>query len=66
MRESALSFNIDEAAKLTGLGKTRLYQELKSGRLRGVKSGKRTLIPRTALEEWLENLQAYPVCETEN
>lgn len=54
-----LSYTIEEAVKLTGLGKTRLYQELNSGRLRAVKAGKRTLIPHAAIQEWLGSLEAY-------
>lgn len=56
-----LSYTIEEATKLTGLGRTRLYEELNSGRLRAVKAGKRTLIPHAAIQEWLQNLEAYPL-----
>lgn len=57
---SPLSYTIDEAAKITGLGRTRLYQELNSGRLRGVKAGRRTLIPHTNIQKWLDGLESYP------
>jgi len=55
----ALSYTVKEASKQTGLGRTRIYEELNSGRLKGVKAGRRTLIPHTSLEEWLKNLKPY-------
>ena len=57
---NALSYTIDEASKITGLGRTRLYEELNSGRLKGVKAGRRTLIPHTNIQKWLEDLESYP------
>jgi excisionase family DNA binding protein len=57
---NALSYTIEEAAKITGLGRTRLYQELNSGRLKGVKAGRRTLIPHAHIQQWLDNLESYP------
>ena len=62
---STLSYTIEESSKLTGLGRTRLYEELNSGRLKGVKAGRRTLIPHKNLEEWLKNLKAYPTEKVE-
>jgi excisionase family DNA binding protein len=50
---------IDEAAKVMGLGKTRLYEELNACRLRGLKSGRKTLIPADAIDEWISTLTAY-------
>ena len=50
----ALSPN--EAAEALGISRAKLYEELASGRLRSVKSGKRRLIPVGALDEWLTDL----------
>jgi len=55
-----LSYTVEEAAKLTGLGRTRLYKELKEGRIKAVKLGRRTLIPHASLESWIDDLEAYP------
>lgn len=63
--KKSLSYSIQEAATLTGLGRTRLYEELNSGRLKGVKAGRRTLIPHACLQEWLASLKAYPAASPE-
>jgi hypothetical protein len=39
-----------------GPGRTKAYEELKSGRLRGRKLGKRTIITEDDAEEWLRHL----------
>jgi excisionase family DNA binding protein len=59
--ENQLSYTLDEAVKLTGIGKTRLYEELNAGRLKAVKIGRRTLVPHKSLQEWLQGLPSYPV-----
>ena len=41
-----------------GPGRTRTYKELKSGRLRGRKIGKRTIITEDDAEDWLRRLPA--------
>ena len=56
---NALSYTIEEATKITGLGRTRIYEELNSGRLKGVKAGRRTLITHVSIQQWLEDLEAY-------
>jgi len=57
-RQRAIS--IDEFCERYGLGRTKAYEELKSGRLRGRKIGKRTIIAEDDAEEWLLHL---PVIE---
>jgi hypothetical protein len=39
-----------------GAGRTKAYEELRSGRLRGRKLGKRTIITEDDAEEWLRSL----------
>jgi excisionase family DNA binding protein len=51
-----LAFSIREACELLSLGRSRVYQELKAGRLRFVKVGGRTLIPEVELRAWLERM----------
>lgn len=59
-RASKLSLSIREAMEATGLGRTRIYAEIASGRLRAVKSGRRTLILVSGVEKWLNALPRYP------
>jgi excisionase family DNA binding protein len=53
-RQRAMS--IVQFCERYGLGRTRVYEELKSGRLRGRKSGKRTIIAEDDAEDWLRRL----------
>jgi hypothetical protein len=46
------------------IGRTKAYEELKSGRLRGRKIGKRTIISQDDAEAWLQQLPALPVTKT--
>lgn len=48
----------EQACRLLGVGRTRLYAFLKDGDLRSVKLGKSRRIPRSALDEFLERLSA--------
>jgi len=53
-RQRAMS--IAEFCERYGPGRTKVYEELKSGRLRGRKIGKRTIITEDEAEEWLQCL----------
>jgi excisionase family DNA binding protein len=48
-----LAYTVKEACELTGLGTTTIYKLFNAGRLRKVKVGTRTLIPRASLEALL-------------
>jgi hypothetical protein len=47
-----------------GIGRTKAYEELKSGRLRGRKAGKRTLISQQDADAWLLRLPAVALAKT--
>lgn len=49
-----IAYSPAEAAEATGLGQTTIYAMMKSGRLKRVKIGTRTLIPRASLEALFE------------
>jgi excisionase family DNA binding protein len=53
---SQRAFSILEFCRIYGVGRTTAYQQVKAGRLRVVKVGKRTLVPVDAAETWLKNL----------
>ena len=53
--------SIREFSDSYGPGRTKAYEEIKSGRLRGRKIGKRTIITEDDAEDWLRKL---PVIET--
>jgi excisionase family DNA binding protein len=48
--------SVEESTKRLGLGRTRLYQEIGSGRLASVRVGRRRLIPEDAIEEFINLL----------
>lgn len=52
------AYDVPTFCQLFSIGKTRTYREIKEGRLKIVKVGKRTLIPAHAAKEWLANLSA--------
>ncbi|WP_430427938.1 helix-turn-helix transcriptional regulator [Parasphingorhabdus sp.] len=51
--------SINDFCALTGIGRTKAYQELSSGRLTAVKIGRRTLIPSKAIDAWITNQPSY-------
>lgn len=49
-----MGYTLSEIAKLTGVSKSTIYSAIYSGSLRAVKIGRRYIVTRKALEEWLE------------
>jgi excisionase family DNA binding protein len=50
-----LAYSIDEAARLTGLSRDLLYDQMRCGNLVYVKVGRRRLITRCHLQQFLED-----------
>jgi excisionase family DNA binding protein len=54
--EPRLLLRVDEAGRQLNLGRSVMYELIRSGRLRSVKIGKLRLIPSSALIEFVESL----------
>ena len=54
--EPRLLLRVEEAGHQLNLGRTVMYELIRSGRLRSVKVGKLRLIPSAALLEFVEQL----------
>lgn len=55
-----LAVSPTDAARLLGVGRTRLYEELSSGDLPSFRLGRRRLIRVTAIEAWIKAREAQP------
>jgi len=53
--------SVEEFCRQYGIGKDRAFKEIRAGRLRAKKMGRRTLIPVTDAARWLEALPDRPV-----
>lgn len=52
------SYTVPEAAFLTGLGVATVYRAIDEGMIPHIRVGRRIVIPRTALDRWLETCGA--------
>jgi excisionase family DNA binding protein len=55
-RDRQRAMSVDQFGLRYGVGRTTIYQEIKSGRLRAKKCGKRTIIGEDDAEDWLRRL----------
>lgn len=53
----AVLYDVDEAAEALRLSRSALYELIRSGQLRSVKSGRRRLVPVAALAEYVSGLE---------
>jgi excisionase family DNA binding protein len=52
--------SIAEACNVAGIGRTKIYQAITQGQLKARKFGKRTLVLRSELQHFLDNLPVVP------
>jgi excisionase family DNA binding protein len=55
-RDGPRAMTIIAFGRRYGIGRTTIYEEIKSGRLRAKKIGRRTVITEDDAEEWLRRL----------
>lgn len=58
--EGNLTYSVEQLQKIIGVGRTTVYQLLKSGRLPAKKLNGRTLVLKSDLEKFLQDLECYP------
>jgi excisionase family DNA binding protein len=56
--------SISEATSIAGIGRTKIYEAIAAGEIKARKLGKRTLILRSDLKQFLESLPVVNVRST--
>ena len=54
-----LAYDVSGAARVMGIGRNKLYDEIQAGRLEAYKLGRRTVITRAAIEAWFGKLPRF-------
>jgi excisionase family DNA binding protein len=55
-----LAYSVAEASAALGLGVTNVRREVKAGRIKAVRIGKKILLARSELEHWLKERSREP------
>ena len=59
-----IALSIRECTVLVGVGRSFLYNEIAAGRLVAKKAGRRTIVSRDDLSDWLSRLPDVPAAGT--
>ncbi len=54
--DKVLSYSVADAVKASGVGRSFLYEQIRAGKLKARKLGRRTLILAADLQSWLAAL----------
>jgi len=57
--ENIIAMTVQTAVQVSGISRSVLYEALKRGDLKARKSGRRTLIMRVDLEDYISSLEKY-------
>jgi excisionase family DNA binding protein len=58
LASSPLCVRVDQAVRLLGIGKTKLYELIGAGELETIRIGRRTLIVQASIDSLVERLRA--------
>jgi len=64
--QNAIVHNIPDACSIACVGRTVLYEAIRSGQLRAVKRGRRTLVLDDDLRQWVQSLPSVKVKSTQS
>lgn len=56
--EALMTMTVSEAARVLGISRSSAYECVRRGELRAVRLGRRLVVPRSAVTELLQGLQA--------
>ena len=57
--ENKVTLTVSEAAEMIGISKPSMYEVVRAGKVRSVKVGKKILISRQSLMDWLKKGETY-------
>jgi excisionase family DNA binding protein len=56
--DDRLAYGIEEFARVAGIGRTTIFEQIRMGKLHAIKRGRRTLITADAARAWLSDTPA--------
>lgn len=57
--QEKLAFSIPDAARVLSIGQSLLKEQVRTGKIRGVRIGRRLIIPRAELERFLGEINTW-------
>ena len=66
MNNSPLAYSVRDACLIACTGRTSIYEAIRTGALRAVKRGRRTLVLDEDLRRWVQSLPSVKVKSTQS